>query len=166
MNSQDTNSIKIKVGVQYLKDLSVENPNSPEIFILEAPKGPNIDVKYDISVNKLSSEEQKNSKSFEVILSVKIHSKIQKDGSDYNMFILEAKYAGVFSTEGDLNDVEEKRVLFVYAPNNLFPFLRRIVADSIGNCGFPPLMLDPIDFAGQFEKRMSQEEGVVDNTSK
>ncbi|MBQ4874696.1 MAG: protein-export chaperone SecB [Rickettsiaceae bacterium H1] len=154
MTSQGKEDIKIKIGVQYLKDLSIENVNAPGIFTLENSSPPSIDVNYDISVARLNTNKESNISSYEVTLHVNIKSIVKdKESKEHTLFILEAKYAGVFSIEGKVDDDKEKRLLFIYAPNTLFPFLRRIIATSTGDCSFPPLMVDPIDFAGQFEKQ-------------
>ncbi len=158
MNSQGINDIKIRVGIQYLKDLSVENSYAPAIFTVKSNEPPKIDVNYNIAVAKLSKQEDSTISSFEVTLIVTVASKVKEENSKEvrSMFVCEVKYAGIFSIEGS-NEYNEKRFLFVYAPNALFPFVRQIIAANTGHCGFPPLMLDPIDFAGQFEKQQSKQ---------
>lgn len=153
MSSQDSNGIKIKVGIQYLKDLSIENINAPNIFMMESTSAPTIDVKYDVSVSKLAKDNDTTS-SFEVSLSVVINSKIHnKEKKEHTGFICEAKYAGLFSLDGTIDSMNEKKILFIYAPNMLFPFLRNVIATATRDCGFPTLLLDPVDFAGQFDKQ-------------
>ena len=165
MSSQYNNEIKIKVGSpQYLKDLSIENTNAPFIFTIETSSAPNIKVSHDISVAKLGDNNEASTSSFEVILSITIHSKISDtSGKEHTVFIFEAKYAGIFSIEGKPDDIQEKRMLFVYAPSILFPFLRRIIATSTGDCGFPSLMLDPIDFSAHFEEQYKKATQKKDN---
>ncbi len=149
----DPISAYVQLGIQYLKDLSVENTNSPHIFTLNSSKAPKLDIKYNVSAVKLGEQEDSNTSSFEVILDVKVTSKIadDKNEAEHTLFICEAKYAGVFSIENG-DDERQKRSLFIYAPTVLFPFLRQVVSSSTGSSGFPPLMLDPIDFAAQYEE--------------
>ena len=162
MGSQEINNkeAKVKIGIQYLKDLSIENPNSPHIFTVSSSQAPKMDINYNVSVIKLGQEKESNTSSFEVILEVTINSKIidDKTKKEHTLFVYEVKYAGVFSIEDDDKE-QEKRILFIYAPTILFPFVRQITSNATGSCGLPPLMLDPIDFAAQYEQQNS------DNTS-
>lgn len=156
VSSQDVNNkddIKVKVGIHYLKDLSIENVNSPGIYTVKNTSPPKIDVNYDISVSQLGKDGN-DITSFEVLLQVNINSKVSSESpkSEHTLFICEIKYAGIFSIDGG-SDEEHKKVLFIYAPGILFPFLRRIASTATGDCGFPPLMLEPVDFANHFTKQ-------------
>ncbi len=132
----------IKIATQYTKDLSFEVFGAPEVFLKTIVK-PDISVSVDIEVKKLDEV------TYEVAL------KIKADASSVGkkLFICEVIYAGIFI----LNDIAQEpaeEVLLVYCPSLLFPFIRKIIAGSVSDGGFSPLMLDPIDFASIYQKRM------------
>lgn len=122
---------------QYVKDLSVENPNAPESFQWE--DAPQLDIQFNISARAINPEIQ------EVVLKVQLTAKADA-GTAY---IVELDYAGL---AGMRNLEEGQAHAFVYAeaPRILFPFARRIVADAVRDAGFPPVMLEPIDFNGLY----------------
>ena len=120
---------------QYLKDLSVENPSSPAVY--QWNEQPQLDVQFNISVNKVADDVH------EVILKIDASAR----SASGVQFVLDLSYAGIFG----LRNLPEEAVpafLLVEAPRLLFPFARQVVASATQDAGFPPLMLDPIDFAG------------------
>jgi len=131
----------IKIISQYIKDLSFESPNSPQIFLNPQDK-PNIALSINIDAKKISDEV------FEVSLKVTAEAKIQ----DEKFFICEITYAGLFSFQKIEGEMLEQ-VLLIYCPNILFPFLRRIITNVTTDGGLAPLMLDPIDFADLYARR-------------
>ena len=136
----------IKINSQYIKDLSFEVPNSPEIFLSPNLK-PDIAISIDIDANKLSVN------TFEVTLKIKAEAK----GNDKVIFICEVSYAGIFTLDEKIEDKKEiEQILLIFCPNILFPFVRRIVSGCTTDGGFPPLMLEPIDFAEIYQKRSNQ----------
>jgi len=128
---------------QYIKDLSVESPSSPQVF--QWQNQPTLDVQFGISGNKVADDVH------EIILKVELTAK----SDDGTHFIIDLSYAGLF---GFRNIPEEALppFLLVEAPRLLFPFARQIIAEAVQNLGFPPVLLDPIDFASAY---MAQAEG-------
>ncbi|MCB2066579.1 MAG: protein-export chaperone SecB [Erythrobacter sp.] len=128
---------------QYVKDLSVENPRSPDSF--RWTDAPSMDVQFNIGANKVNDEVQ------EVELKITVTATHQA-GTAY---IVDLSYCGLV---GMRNMVEAQAHAFLYAeaPRILFPFARRVVSDAIRDAGFAPLMLDPIDFNGLYIQRMQQ----------
>jgi preprotein translocase subunit SecB len=140
---------------QYIKDLSIENPNSPQVY--QWQEQPRVDVQFNIDVARISDEVHEVTIKLEV--SARSDSGVQ--------FLVELAYAGLF---GLRNFPEEAMgpFLLVEAPRLLFPFARQIMADATQNTGFPPLLLDGIDFGAayiaQLQAQQSQgggEEGEV-----
>ena len=120
---------------QYVKDLSFENPRAPQSLINSPDSPPRIDLNIDINVEKFQDN------MYETIL--KISARANSDRG--TMFLVDLLYAGVF----ELVNIPEDRVegiLFVDCPFVLYPFARRVVADVTRDGGFPPLMLEPVDF--------------------
>lgn len=131
----------IKVFGQYIKDLSFEVPNSPEIFLKPQEK-PDIELSINIDATKVADQH------YEVTLKIVADASSKGD----KVFICEIAYSGIFSIT-DAEEEELEKVLLIYCPNMLFPFVRRIVANNTIDGGFPPLMLDLIDFTDLYNKR-------------
>lgn len=129
------------VNAQYIKDLSFENPLNP--LILSQLKGqPKLDVSLDIKVNNLEADR------FEVILHVS--AKTTAEGK--TLFLTEIAYAGLVTIR-NMTGQNLESALLVYVPSLLFPFARRILADTTREGSLPPLYLDPIDFAALYIQR-------------
>ena len=122
---------------QYIKDLSVENPNAPAVFQWGAQ--PQLDVQFNIGVEKVSDDVH------EVTLKIEVAAK-SEHGTHFHV---DLAYAGVFAFR-NLPEEALPPFLLVEAPRLLFPFARQIVADAVQNTGFPPLLLDPIDFGAAY----------------
>jgi len=131
------------INGQYVKDLSFEAPNTPQVFS-QMGEAPNIKVDIDVQA------EPKQQDVFEVVLKVRAEARAKEQLA----YLLEVEYAGIFT----LNVPQEHLgpVVLIECPMILFPFLRRIVADCTGDGGFAPLMLSPIDFAQLYQQRAQQ----------
>ncbi len=119
---------------QYIKDLSFENPHAPQSLNAISRK-PAIDVNVDLRGEKL----QENI--YEMTIRVMVRASVDNG----TIFLADLAYAGIF----ELNNIPPERIeplLWIECPFVLFPFARRVIADVTRDGGFPPLMLDPIDF--------------------
>lgn len=133
---------QVNVLGQYIKDLSFESPDT-ERFFKGPGNNPNLQLNFNVNVRKLQEPV------FEVALALEGEAK-SDDGVLYN---LELVYAGAFALR-NLPQEAIQPVLFIECPALLFPFARRLVADLTREGGFPPLLLDPIDFGGLFRRRI------------
>ena len=118
---------------QYVKDFSFENPNAPAIY--QNAQGPAIDVQFNIASAQVGEEV------FEIVLRIEV--KAETEGKV--AFLVDLSYAGLFG----LRNIPEEHIqpfLLGEAPRLLFPFARRVLADAVRDGGFPPLLLEPIDF--------------------
>jgi preprotein translocase subunit SecB len=132
------------VAAQYIKDLSFENPGAPRTLTEAIPGG---GIKIEINVNGRPL----NDSNFEVELSIEARA-----GSDSSVvFNLELLYAGVFRLENVPREQVHPLVM-IEGPRLLFPFARQILADATRNGGFPPLLIDPVDFAALYRQRVAQ----------
>ena len=122
---------------QYIKDLSIENPNAPQVF--QWTDQPRVDVQFNINVDRVSDDVH------EVVIKLDVSAK-----SDNGVqFMIELAYAGLFG----LRNFPEEALgpfLLIEAPRLLFPFARQIVSEATQNSGFPPLLLDGIDFGAAY----------------
>ncbi len=131
----------IQVIGQYLKDLSFESPKAPAS--LKSPgDNPNLQIDVNVNVKKLQED------SYESAIQIKAHA--SNDGG--TIYMLEAAYAGAFQVKNLPADALEP-VLLINCPTILYPFLRRIISEMTQEGGFPPLLLDPIDFATLYKQR-------------
>src|ERR1700744_1315504 len=130
--------------VQYTKDLSFENPNAPR-SLGPQPKAPNISIQVNVNVRQVAETD------FEVELLLEGSAGEAAD----TLFKFELNYAGLFRLLNIApNDVHP--VVMIECPRLLFPFARQIIAEAVRNGGFPPLYIDPIDFAALYRQRMEQ----------
>jgi preprotein translocase subunit SecB len=135
----------IHVLGQYVKDLSFENPHAPA-SMRPGEKAPKLDVNVNVNARPQASETN-----FEV--EVKLEAKASR--GDETLFIVEVTYAGLFQIQ-NVPKEHMQPILLVECPRLLFPFARQVVADATRHGGFPPLMIDPVDFAGLYRRRMSE----------
>lgn len=136
--------VQVRVIGQYIKDLSFENPNISKL--LDNPNDkPNLRVEVNVNASKIAAT------AFESAITFKAEA-TNKAGVIYDM---ELVYAGMFHVE-NLPDQALEQFLLINCPSLLFPFLRRLVADITREGGFPPLLLDPIDFAALYVKRQQE----------
>jgi preprotein translocase subunit SecB len=128
---------------QYLKDLSFENPHAPQSLAPQKAQ-PEINISINVNARNLAPSD------FEV----ELHIDAKATSESKVVFAAEILYAGVFRLENFPQNMLHPAVL-IECPRMLFPFARQILGDATRNGGFPPLMLDPIDFAGMYQKRMA-----------
>ena len=131
---------------QYVKDLSFENPGAPG-SLGPRQQAPNININVNVNANPLSETD------YDVVLT--LNTKAEMDGK--TLFNVELVYGGIFRVAGFPQE-HMLPILFIECPRLLFPFARQIVAECTRNGGFPPLMIDPIDFAAMFQQRMAEEQ--------
>jgi len=136
----------LNILVQYVKDLSFESPGAPN-SLRNRERAPGISVNVNVNANPLSETE------YDVTLTLNAKA---ADGNDV-LFNVELIYGGVFRVAGFPQE-HMLPILFIECPRLLFPFARQIVSDATRNGGFPPLLIDPIDFAQMFQQRMAEEQ--------
>ena len=129
---------------QYAKDLSFENPNAPH-SLQPQDAAPQINIQVNVNAKQLAEED------FEVELTLEGDAKTATEV----LFAFELTYAGIFRMRNIPQDQLHPAVM-IECPRLLFPFARRVVADATRDGGFPPLMIDPIDFAALFRRRVEQ----------
>ena len=135
-NGEDT-APAVGLISQYVKDLSFENPNAPAVFQWQGQ--PQIDVQFNIGANQVADDVH------EVVLKIDVKA----ESEDKTAFQVELSYAGLFG----LRNIPEEQVqpfLLAEGPRLIFPFARRVLADAVRDGGFPPLLLEPIDFGALY----------------
>lgn len=117
----------------YVKDLSFEAPGTPQTFQLQGQ--PNVELNLSQRVNKLAEE------AFEVVLNVTATCKLE----DKTIYLAEVQQAGIFGLIG-FDEGTRDQVLGAYCPNTLFPYARQAISEMVQQGGFPPFLLQPINF--------------------
>jgi preprotein translocase subunit SecB len=140
----DNKLASLNVLAQYTKDLSFENPNAPN-YGMTPDQAPDLNVQINVNAKPLSDTD------FEVAITIDGRA---EQGTAV-LFAIELVYAGIFRVQNVAPDSVHPLVL-IECPRLLFPFARQIVADTVRDGGFPPLMLDPVDFAALYRQRMAQ----------
>ena len=147
----------LTVRVQYLKDMSFENPGAPATLAPTA--GPRVGLSVDVKVNELADKE------YEVVLTLRAEAKREET----TVFLSEAHYGGVFAVGESVAKEHVQLLLLIEAPRLLFPFARSVLMDSIRDGGFPPLSIQPIDFLALYQQRVAkareQQQSKQDSTA-
>jgi preprotein translocase subunit SecB len=140
---------QLNVLAQYTKDLSFENPNAPGSLAPQQQQ-PAINIQINVNASNISETD------YEVALSVE--GKAESAGKV--MFSFELVYAGVFRI---VNVPKENLhpLVMIECPRLLFPFAREIIATAVRDGGFPPLMLDPVDFVGLYRQNIERQEAQM-----
>ena len=136
---QNAAAATFTINAQYVKDLSFENPNIPGLLTLEAE--PSVEMNIDVKGSNLDND------FYEVVLTLSCKG----SSGETTLFVAELSYASLIS----LNDVPEEqiqRILFVECPILMFPFARNIIADATRDGGYPPILMQPVDFQAIFDK--------------
>jgi preprotein translocase subunit SecB len=128
----------------YLKDLSLEVPGAPQVFLER--EAPQVDVRIHDEARALEQQGL-----FEVVLTVTVTAKVK----DRTMFLVEAAQAGVFQIR-NIAQNELNAVLGILCPNTLLPYAREVVASTVMRAGFPPVVLNHMSFETIYQQRMEQ----------
>ncbi len=144
--SEETTQPEVRQVSQYIKDLSFENPKGTAGLHMASQQRPDIDIGVQVQGNKLDNDH------YESVIHLNITAKV----NDEVMFLVELAYASIWIFKGVPQDQLSPLVL-IHAPSMAFPFARRIIADVTRDGSFPPLMMDPIDFAALYRRNQEDQ---------
>ena len=148
-NGEDTSPVAGIIS-QYVRDLSVENPNAPECF--QWQDAPEVDVQFNIGARPIGPDVH------EVELKVALTARAQAGTS----YIVELAYCGLVGMR-NLDDAQIHGFLYAEAPRILFPFARRVLADAVRDAGFAPMLLEPIDFNGLYLQQLAAQQQAAED---
>jgi preprotein translocase subunit SecB len=134
------------VNVQYVKDLSFENPRAPQSLIQPATQ-PEVAINVDVKARNLNPE------AYEVLLTINVNATAQGEP----VFLVELVYAAVVTVRNASEQILATLVL-VETPRIIFPFARAVIATATRDGGFPPLLINPIDFAELLRRQQSPDQ--------
>ncbi|HRF62360.1 MAG TPA: protein-export chaperone SecB [Candidatus Competibacter sp.] len=152
MSEQQQVSQHFDIQKIYIKDVSLETPNSPGIFTEQWQ--PQTEVRLETGATPLTQD------LFEVVLTVTITAKL----GDRTAYLAEVQQAGIFTLKG-FEDPQMGQMLHAFCPNVLFPFAREELASLIGKGGFPALLLNPINFDALYLQRLQQQQAAAAGAS-
>ena len=153
MADDTTNAPVFQIQRMYLKDLSLEQPNSPQVLIEQS--APHVDIKLAVS------QEAVVEGIHEVCVTATVTTKI---GGDKTLFLIEAKQAGIFEIRNVPQDQAEG-ILGIVCPQMIYPYLRAVISDVCNRAGFPPVLLTEVNFQAMFEARQAQQAGAAGSNS-
>ena len=142
-SGENSSEPQVSIIAQYIKDLSVENPSAPQVYSWQVQ--PSLEVQFNIAINAAAEGVH------EVILKIEVSARSENGPH----FVVDLSYAGLFGLR-NLPDEALQPLLLIEAPRMLFPFARQILAEAVSNAGFPPLLLDPIDFTAAYMAQLQQ----------
>jgi preprotein translocase subunit SecB len=137
---------------QYIKDFSFENPNAPR-SLTPSQTQPAINIQINVGAQQLAQTDYE--------ISLKLEGKAESAGTI--LFAFDLTFAGVFRIQNVPAETLQPLVM-IECPRLLFPFAREIVATSVRNGGFPPLLLDPVDFVALYQQRAAQMQAAQPTT--
>jgi preprotein translocase subunit SecB len=137
---------QIGILAQYVKDLSFENPNAPR-SMAPTQQPPTINVQINVDATPLAEND--------VEVSLRFEGKAENEGT--LLFSFDLVFAAVFRIQ-NVPAESMQAVVLIECPRLLFPFAREIIATAVRNGGFPPLLLDPVDFVGLYRQRLAAEQ--------
>ena len=141
---------RLKLTSQYIKDLSFENPNAPLIYSeLTAESG--IDVTINVDLTHMRD------RLYEVVLSISVKASTK----DKVAFVIDLEFAGLSTPAQRVPDDEVKVLMLTEVPRHLFPFARAIIGDVTRDGGFPPLLINPIDFEELYRHRLETDRNLA-----
>lgn len=141
--SDDNSSPVFQIQRMYLKDLSLEQPNSPAILLQQAQ--PQVDINLTLAAEPVSEG------IYEVSVTATVTTKVE----DKTLFLIEAKQAGIF----EIRNVPEEQmegIIGIVCPQMVYPYLRAVVSDVCTRAGFPPVLLSEVNFQAMFEAQQQQ----------
>jgi preprotein translocase subunit SecB len=138
------------VNVQYIKDLSFENPRAPQSLIQPAAQ-PDVAINVDVKARNLNTE------AYEVVLTINVNANAHNEP----VFLVELAYAAVVTVRNAPEPMLASLIL-VETPRIIFPFARAVIANATRDGGFPPLLINPIDFADLLQRQQSPEQPAAE----
>ena len=145
MADQDATPV-FQIQRMYLKDLSLEQPNSPQILLEQTQ--PQVDINLGVSAEPVAEGV------FEVCVTATVTTKI----GDRTLFLVEAKQAGIFEIR-NIPDDQMQGIIGIVCPQMIYPYLRAIVSDVCTRAGFPPILLTEVNFQAMFEAQQQAAQG-------
>lgn len=141
----------IVIHGQYVKDLSFESPRAPAV-LASMRQSPQLDIQMHVNARPIQQEQQK--RLYEVMLKIRASAKHEEQAA----FMIELDYGALITLGSMIPEDRIEPVLLIDVATMIFPFARRIVADITREGGFPPVLINPVDFVNLYRQRKAQEQ--------
>ncbi|MFP4097788.1 MAG: protein-export chaperone SecB [Alphaproteobacteria bacterium] len=152
--SVEIQDLPITVHLQYIKDLSFENPGTPNVLVGLEDKNHSIKIHVDIMANNIEVEDKKDINNlYEVVLRTHVLAEVGNNP----VFMVELDYGMLVSIGEGVSENMHHPILFIQIPQLLFPFSRNIISSMTADGGFPPVRLTPINFEALYRERFKEE---------
>jgi len=145
---------KFNIISQFMKDISFESPNVPELFFKKDSGQAKIEINIDINIKGSDNN------LYMVDLITKVHSKLEADNK--TIFLIESTYTGMVQYE-EADEEAKKKTLLIDVPTLLFPTVRSLVTRLTSESGFPTFTMQPVDFAALYEQRQNAAKQNAEN---
>lgn len=150
MAEETTQNPVFQIQRLYLKDLSLEQPNSPQILLEQA--APQVDINLALGAGPIAEG------IYEVTVTATVTTKV----NDKTLFLVEAKQAGIFEIR-NIPEEQLQQIIGIACPGIVYPYLRAIVSDVCTRAGFPPVLLTEVNFQAMFEQQRAQAAAAAGN---
>ncbi len=144
--ADDSNAPVFQIQRVYLKDLSLEQPNSPQILLEQAQ--PQVDINLNLGAEPVA----------EGVFEVTVTATVTTTVSDKTLFLVEAKQAGIFEIR-NVPDEQLQPIIGIACPQIVYPYLRAVISDVCTRAGFPPVVLAEVNFQAMYEAQQQQQAG-------
>jgi len=151
-NGTERTNRQLVVHAQYVKDLSFENPNAPDILI-DSPGQPDVEISVNVGARPLNDEQ------YEVLLNLSAKAVADEKA----LFLVELTYAGIVSAPGTAGQ-DINPLIMIEAPRLLFPFARAIISDVTRDGGFMPLNIQPVDFVSVYQHNLAKQQAAAEDS--
>jgi preprotein translocase subunit SecB len=149
-HAEGATRVPMTILAQYVKDLSFESPKAPASLAAAAKAPPQVEINVDVQGRDMGNDVYESV--LRVVATARPAPQEGAEAAKETAFLLDLSYAGLFRLEGVSDDLR-KPVLLIEAPRLLFPFAREILASISRQGGFPPLLINPIDFADLYRRQ-------------
>jgi preprotein translocase subunit SecB len=149
--ADDTNTPVFQIQRIYLKDLSLEQPNSPQILLEQGQ--PAVDINLTLGAEPIADGV------YEVTVTATVTTKV----NDKVLFLVEAKQGGIFEIR-NVPDDQLQPIVGIACPGIIYPYLRAIVSDVCTRAGFPPVLLSEVNFQAMYEAQHAQQQGAANGS--
>jgi preprotein translocase subunit SecB len=141
----------LRIQKMYIKDLSFENPNAPEVFRITQKTEPNVELNLQINNRKVTDDHWE--------VSLEVTAKVEtKEDEPKVLFVMEIEHGAIFLLK-NIPEEHMPMVLGVECPNQLFPFTRQVVSQASVDGGFMPFLMEPINFLALFQNAQKEKDG-------
>lgn len=145
--ADDNNAPVFQIQRVYLKDLSLEQPNSPQILLEQAQ--PQVDINLNLAAAPVADG----------VYEVTVTATVTTTVSDKTLFLVEAKQAGIFEIR-NIPDEQLQPIIGIACPQIVYPYLRAVVSDICTRAGFPPVVLAEVNFQAMYEAQQQQQQAA------